>query len=216
MLFHLYPSAPRSNSAWYSLMEQPVRELRSTVLTSLVGPEILCRPVFDLGLRAKRYPKAPLFVIDLRCAPTSGLDLAVNRFAPVTRRRSERFLPVYDNDAASELPGGQYLITHLMRNEMRRGLQAGQNLKQRNRRNPTLPRNLHIDIIVIESRHIGYAESPCCVASWRLRTLSGCGSINSHLSAGMSDVMPVWAGGLPQIRASATWHRKVRRNDEAA
>jgi hypothetical protein len=68
------------------LMEQPVRELRSTVLMSLVGPEILCRPVSDLELRAKRYPKAPLFVIDLRCAPTSGLDLAVNRFTRAGRK----------------------------------------------------------------------------------------------------------------------------------
>ena len=28
-------------------------------------------------------------------------------------------------------------------------------------------------------------------------TLAGCGSINSHLSAGMGDMIPHWAGGLP-------------------
>ena len=27
--------------------------------------------------------------------------------------------------------------------------------------------------------------------------LSGCGTINEKLSAGMSDAIPVWAGGLP-------------------
>src|SRR5690242_391742 len=30
-----------------------------------------------------------------------------------------------------------------------------------------------------------------------LCSLGGCGSINSHLSAGMGDVVPKWAGGLP-------------------
>lgn len=28
-------------------------------------------------------------------------------------------------------------------------------------------------------------------------SLSGCSSINSHLSAGMGDAIPHWAGGLP-------------------
>jgi hypothetical protein len=28
-------------------------------------------------------------------------------------------------------------------------------------------------------------------------SLGGCGSINSHLAAGMGDVIPHWAGGLP-------------------
>jgi hypothetical protein len=28
-------------------------------------------------------------------------------------------------------------------------------------------------------------------------SLGGCGSINSHLSAGMGDMIPLWAGGLP-------------------
>jgi hypothetical protein len=28
-------------------------------------------------------------------------------------------------------------------------------------------------------------------------SLGGCGSINSHLAAGMGDVIPQWAGGLP-------------------
>lgn len=28
-------------------------------------------------------------------------------------------------------------------------------------------------------------------------TLAGCSSINSHLSAGMGDMIPQWAGGLP-------------------
>ena len=28
-------------------------------------------------------------------------------------------------------------------------------------------------------------------------SLGGCGSINSHLAAGMGEVTPVWAGGLP-------------------
>jgi hypothetical protein len=27
--------------------------------------------------------------------------------------------------------------------------------------------------------------------------LSGCGAINGHLAAGVSDYMPQWAGGLP-------------------
>lgn len=28
-------------------------------------------------------------------------------------------------------------------------------------------------------------------------SLGGCGSINSHLAAGMGDAIPQWAGGLP-------------------
>ncbi len=28
-------------------------------------------------------------------------------------------------------------------------------------------------------------------------SLGGCGSINSHLAAGMGEVIPQWAGGLP-------------------
>ena len=28
-------------------------------------------------------------------------------------------------------------------------------------------------------------------------SLGGCGSINSHLAAGMGEVIPLWAGGLP-------------------
>lgn len=28
-------------------------------------------------------------------------------------------------------------------------------------------------------------------------SLAGCGSINSHLAAGMGDMIPQWAGGLP-------------------
>jgi hypothetical protein len=28
-------------------------------------------------------------------------------------------------------------------------------------------------------------------------SLGGCGSVNSHLAAGMGDVIPHWAGGLP-------------------
>jgi pantoate kinase len=30
-----------------------------------------------------------------------------------------------------------------------------------------------------------------------LCSLAGCGSVNSHLAAGMGDVIPQWAGGLP-------------------
>jgi uncharacterized protein YceK len=30
-----------------------------------------------------------------------------------------------------------------------------------------------------------------------LCSLTGCGSINSHLAAGMGDAIPQWAGGLP-------------------
>lgn len=38
------------------------------------------------------------------------------------------------------------------------------------------------------------------VLAWALLalSLSGCGSINERLAAGMSDAIPQWAGGLPR------------------
>jgi hypothetical protein len=35
------------------------------------------------------------------------------------------------------------------------------------------------------------------VATLAGRALSGCGTINEKLAAGMSDAIPAWAGGLP-------------------
>jgi hypothetical protein len=36
-----------------------------------------------------------------------------------------------------------------------------------------------------------------CVSALLLSAMSGCGTINEKLSAGMGDYIPQWAGGLP-------------------
>ena len=69
---------------------------------------------------------------------------------------------------------------------------------EHNRRSLTLPRNLHTEIISV---HHDLSHSPNYLDP-ALRfdigaACRGCGSINSHLAAGMGEVIPEWAGGLP-------------------
>jgi hypothetical protein len=45
----------------------------------------------------------------------------------------------------------------------------------------------------ISTRHLAVVLAIGLAAS----TLSGCGTINEKLAAGMGDVIPTWAGGLP-------------------
>ena len=45
----------------------------------------------------------------------------------------------------------------------------------------------------IRTRHIGILAAALLASS----ALIGCGTINEKLAAGMSDVIPAWAGGLP-------------------
>lgn len=46
-------------------------------------------------------------------------------------------------------------------------------------------------------------------------SLGGCGSINSHLAAGMGDMIPQWAGGLPADApgrpGTATYDQEMKR-----
>jgi hypothetical protein len=45
----------------------------------------------------------------------------------------------------------------------------------------------------ISTRHLAVVLAIALAAC----TLSGCGTINEKLAAGMGDVVPAWAGGLP-------------------
>ena len=45
----------------------------------------------------------------------------------------------------------------------------------------------------IRTRHLATLVAAALLAC----DLSGCGSINEKLAAGVSDAIPVWAGGLP-------------------
>ena len=45
----------------------------------------------------------------------------------------------------------------------------------------------------IRTRYIGILAAALLASS----ALSGCGTINEKLAAGMSDAIPAWAGGLP-------------------
>jgi hypothetical protein len=45
----------------------------------------------------------------------------------------------------------------------------------------------------IRTRHIAAIIAAAVMAC----SLSGCGTINANLAAGVSDAIPVWAGGMP-------------------